>query len=253
MTEDLYARYHEALRRGHQQASEGKFKEALASYQAAVGLAGERALPHIAVGGMQLRLGHRKEALAAFDRALVLDPSNLDALGGRAASLLAVGRRDEADSVRAQIIQLRGPVAAAAPPPAAPAGTASLHGAEAHAAAGDKAREAGHADEAINAWLAESDEHVAADHFDAAVDACLRALALNSGSTRVHLALLRVYFMRGWHEQAVERALLLDRLLIMVPHGANQAELRDVTARYGSADPRVREIITRDLPTPVHS
>lgn len=252
MTEDLYARYHEALRRGHQHASEGKFQEALASYQAAVGLAGERALPHIAVGGMHLRLGQRKEALAAYERALALEPINLDALSGRAAALLAVGRRGEAEAVRAQITTLRGKGKDASAPEA-PGQVLPLTGTEALAVAGEQARAQGHSEAAIDAWLSESIEHIAVDHFDAAIDACLRALALNSGSTRVHLALVRVYFMRGWHEQAVERTVLLDRLLHMVPNGANQNELRELAARYGSADPRVRDIISREVPTPVQS
>ena len=252
MTEDLYARYHEALRRGHQQASDGKFKEALASYQAALGLAGERALPYIAVGGMHLRLGQRKEALTAYERAIALEPLNLDALSGRAAALLAVGRRGEAEAMRAQIATLRGKGQEAPPPE--PGLVLPLTGAEALAAAGEQARTGGHNAAAIDAWLSESIEHVTVDHFDAAIDACLRALSLDSGSTRIHLALVRVYFMRGWHEQAVERAILLDRLLIMVPNGANQTELRELTARYGSADPRVRDIIARDpAPTPVQS
>jgi len=253
VTEDLYARYHEALRRGHQQASEGKFKEALASYQAAVGLAGERALPHIAVGGMQLRLGHPKEALTSYERALALEPINLDALSGRAAALLAAGRRGEAEAVRAQIMTLRGK-GKDATAPVEPGQVLPLTGTEALAVAGEQARAQGHSDAAIDAWLSESIEHIAVDHFDAAIDACLRALALNSGSTRVHLALVRVYFMRGWHEQAVERAVLLDRLLRMVPNGANETELRELATRYGSADPRVREIISRDpASTPVQS
>ncbi len=112
----------------------------------------------------------------------------------------------------------------------------------------------GNTEAAIDAWLSESTEHIAVDHFDAALDACLRALSLNSGSTRVHLALVRVYFQRGWHEQAVERAILLDRLLLMVPNGANPTELRELATRYGSADPRVRDIISRDqASTPVQS
>jgi tetratricopeptide (TPR) repeat protein len=251
VTDDLYARYHEALRRGHQQASETKFKDALASYQVAAGLAGERALPHICVGGMQLRLGRRKEALAAYERALELEPSNLDALGGRAAALLAAGRRADAEAVRAQIAALRGETPSTAGSPSAEA--VPVSGAEAHAIVGEQARAAGNSEAAIDAWLAESADHIADEHFDAALDACLRALSLDSGSARVHVELLRTYFMRGWHEQAVERAILLDRLMTLEPNQAVEKELHELTVQYGSGDPRVRDLIARGMPSPVES
>jgi tetratricopeptide (TPR) repeat protein len=251
VTEDVYARYAESLRVGHQQAAEGKFKDALASYQAAASYAGERALPHIAIGGMHLRLGQRKEALEAYDRALALEPDNLDALTGRAAALLAAGRRGDADAVRKKIDQLRG--VGTAQPAGTDGNALPLTGAEAHAVAGEQARSAGHKDAAIDAWLAESREHVRLAHYDAALDACLRALALDSGSTRVHLELVRVYFKRGWHDQAVERALLLDRLLSLSPDPDTRAGLRAVVVDNATGDPRVAQMLAADGATPVES
>ena len=70
--DDVYARYRESLRLGHQEAAEGRYAEALTHYQSAADVAADRALPHVAVGGVQLRLGHPKDALASYERALAL-------------------------------------------------------------------------------------------------------------------------------------------------------------------------------------
>src|SRR5512141_498210 len=101
--EDVYGRYAEALRAGHQFAASGQLKEALRCYRAATELAADRSVPHVALGGTLLRLGHTRDALAAYDRALELDPNDVDALTGRAAALLAAGRRAEAAQVHQRI------------------------------------------------------------------------------------------------------------------------------------------------------
>ena len=49
--DDLFARYQAALRAGHQLAADGKYREALAQYEAAARVAGDRALPQIGIGG----------------------------------------------------------------------------------------------------------------------------------------------------------------------------------------------------------
>jgi tetratricopeptide (TPR) repeat protein len=189
--DDLFARYQAALRAGHQLAAEGKFRDALGQYEQAATLA-ERPMPLIGIGGMQLRLGRPKEALAAFERAVALEPDNLDALSGRAAALLAAGRRDEAAGIQQQMAALRdSPIAS----PGVPAEQQTpLTRAETLAIAGEQARDAGQREAAIDAWLAEAREEAAALKFDAALDAALRALALDTGATRVHLALTRLYF-----------------------------------------------------------
>lgn len=221
MTEDVYGRYRDALRLGHQHAAEGRFKEALGEYRSAAMLA-ERALPHVGVGAMHLRLGQPREALPAFERALELEPDNIDALSGRAAALLAVGRRLEAASIRDRITKLR---AQPDQEPGAPSGPLPLAGAEANALAGDRARAAGKNDDAIDAWMVESAEHVRAGHYDAALDACLRALVLDSGALRVHLEMIRVYFARGWDDRATQRTTLLDRILTLNPDLSLRASL----------------------------
>src|SRR3954469_21783648 len=108
--QDVYGRYAEALRLGHQRAAEGKFKDALGHYEAAAELGGEmRALPHVAVGGMYLRLSKVREALEAYERALAVEPSDMDAVTGRAAALLAAGRRGEAALVHGRVLHGESP------------------------------------------------------------------------------------------------------------------------------------------------
>jgi tetratricopeptide (TPR) repeat protein len=240
--DDVYARYREALRLGHHEAAEGRFGEALRHYQAAAELAGDRALPHVGVGAMLLRLGRAKESLAAYERALQAEPNNLDALTGRAATLLATGRRDEAARVRQQMTDLR----RSAESPEAPVGDGTpMSRADTLHAAGEEAMRAGTHEAAIDAWLAESGEHAADGHLDAALDASLRALAVAPGAPRIHLELCRLYFRRGWTDQGVERALLLDRLLALEPDPSIADDLRRLAAENAATDERLAALANR--------
>ena len=210
--EDVYGRYAETLRAGHQFAAAGKFKDALGCYRAATELAADRAVPHVALGGMLLRLGQTRDALAAYERALQLEPDDIDALTGSAAALLAAGRRAEGAQVQQRIHGGRSS-ADGAPSAHATSGTS----ADALLASGEQSRAAGKLNAAIDAWLAESAEHRAAGHHDAALDACLRALSLDSSAARTHLEIARAWIARGWQERAAERLRLLDRLLALQP------------------------------------
>src|SRR4051794_8704786 len=231
--DDVFARYQAALRAGHQLAADGKFKDALAQYEAAASLAA-RPLPLIGVGGMQLRLGKPKEALASYERALALEPDSLDALSGRAAALLAAGKRSEAATVQQQIVELRdGPKSNASVPAEM---LTPLSRAETLAIAGEQARDSGQRDAAIDAWLAEAREHADAHKFDAALDAAIRALSLDTGAPRVHLELTRLYFERGWDAEAIQRAGSLRRLLQLAPDEEVSAALDRVESDFaGSA------------------
>ncbi len=220
--EDVYGRYAEALRAGHQFVASGQLKEALRCYRAATELAADRSVPHVALGGTLLRLGQTRDALAAYDRALELDPSDVNALTGRAAALLAAGRRAEAAQMQ-QRINGSGPTMAAANHHASPSSAADRH-----LARGEQARLAGKVNAAIDAWLAESAEHRVAGHHDASLDACLRALSLDSSAPRVHLEIARAWMARGWHERAQERLRLLDRLLDLQPDKQVAAAAREL-------------------------
>ena len=240
--DDLYTRYREALRLGHDEAAEGRFGEALRHYQTAAELAGDRALPHVGMGGMLLRLGRARDALAAYERALRAEPANLDALTGRAATLLAAGRRGEAARVRQQVSDLR----RSAEAPSAPAMDATpMSRADTLHAAGEEAMRAGRHEAAIDAWLAESGEHATEGHLDAALDASLWALGVAPGAPRIHLELCRLYLRRGWTDQGVERALLLDRLLALQPDPNIADELRQLAAQNAAADERLVVLANR--------
>jgi tetratricopeptide (TPR) repeat protein len=240
--DDVYARYREALKLGHQEAAEGRYAEALGHYQSAAEVAPDRALPHVAVGGVQLRLGHSKEALAAYERALELEPQNIDALTGRVAAYLAAGRRDDAARAQAQVTGMRN----APPQPDGPATDATpMTRADTMRAAADEALRVGNRDAAIDAFLAESAEHATAKSFDAALDASMSALAVEPSSARVHLQMTRLYFARGWTDKGVERALLLDRLLSLEPDESIAAELRALALTNAAVDERLAALANR--------
>jgi tetratricopeptide (TPR) repeat protein len=96
MSDALYERYKEALRRAHVAAGRGRSDAALEAYGEAVRIAPDRALPLVGIGTVLARLGKDAEALAAFDAALERAPADEAALRGRATALTALGRRAEA-------------------------------------------------------------------------------------------------------------------------------------------------------------
>jgi len=93
VSEALYERYKDALRRGHVAALRGRLEIALAAYDEAAAIAPERPLPHASRGGVLHRLGREDDALAAYAAALDRAPGDEAALGGRADVLAALGRR----------------------------------------------------------------------------------------------------------------------------------------------------------------
>lgn len=96
MTEALYERYKDALRRGHVAASRSRYDLALDAYGEAAQLAPDRALPLVSIGSVLVRLGRTDEALAAYDAALERAPSDEAALRARIDLLEATGDRLEA-------------------------------------------------------------------------------------------------------------------------------------------------------------
>lgn len=93
MSEALYERYKDALRRGHVAALHDRHAAALAAYTEAAGIASDRALPLVAIGGVLTRLGKHADALAAYDGALERSSSDEGALRGRADLLAITGDR----------------------------------------------------------------------------------------------------------------------------------------------------------------
>ena len=96
MSEALYERYKDALRRGHVAALRGQLDAAAAAYREASRIAPDRALPYVGLGGVLDRLGRADDALAAYGFALDRAPTDEGAMNGRADVLSALGRRAEA-------------------------------------------------------------------------------------------------------------------------------------------------------------
>jgi tetratricopeptide (TPR) repeat protein len=93
MTEALYERYKDALRRGHVAAQRGRLEEALDAYGDAARVAPDRPLPLVGIAQILARLGKPAEAVSTFDRALERAPTEEVALRGRRDALLALGDR----------------------------------------------------------------------------------------------------------------------------------------------------------------
>jgi tetratricopeptide (TPR) repeat protein len=91
-----FERYREALRAGHLAVQRGDHAAAVAAFQEAATLAPDRTLPHVGLGNGLRALGQLAEAMASFDRALLIAPLDDGALRGRAATLVALGRPGEA-------------------------------------------------------------------------------------------------------------------------------------------------------------
>ena len=96
MSDALYERYKDALRRGHVATQRGRTDAALEAYAEATRIAPDRALPFIGIGTILARLEKYPEALTAFDAALERAPADETALRGRASVLIVLGRRAEA-------------------------------------------------------------------------------------------------------------------------------------------------------------
>jgi tetratricopeptide (TPR) repeat protein len=100
VSDAVYERYKEALRRGHVAVERGRFDAALAAYANAAGLAPDRALPHLSMAATLRRMGRNEEALAAYGVAIARAPRDTTALTARAETLLELGRpADAADAL----------------------------------------------------------------------------------------------------------------------------------------------------------
>jgi tetratricopeptide (TPR) repeat protein len=93
MSDALYERYKDALRRGHVAAARTRYDAALEAYGEASRLAPDRALPLIGVAGVLVRMGRGADAIAAYDAALDRSPADEAALRGRSDLLIEAGDR----------------------------------------------------------------------------------------------------------------------------------------------------------------
>lgn len=243
MSDPVFERYKEALKQGHLALLRGKPTSALERYTEAAALADHRALPHLSVGSVLLRLGRPQEALSAFDRAVVRAPEEVAGHDGRASALAALGRRSEAAEATARVAAIDALIKRRR----ADAMTASEEaargaGPEAVVESAGSAQASGDMTSAVERFVAAADLYLALSETDAASDACQRALALAPGSPAVHLAMVRTYLVCGWRERAVERLLLLDRLLHLDDDPTARAALVATCAANRELDPRLAAI-----------
>ncbi len=242
MSDPVFERYKEALKQGHLALLRGKPKIALERYSEAAALADHRALPHLSVGSVLLQLGRPQDALQAYDRAVARFPEEVAGHEGRMSALTALGRPKEAAeaaanvaTIHALITSRRADALTASEEAARGAGPEALIESAAAAQGSDTAS-------AVERYVVAADLYLARSETDAASDACQRALALAPGSPAVHLAMVRTYLACGWRERAVERLLLLDRLLELDQDAKSRAALIATCAANRELDPRLAAI-----------
>ena len=309
MSDAVYERYKDALRRGHVAALRGRHNAAIAAYSEAAAIAPERSLPHASLGRVLLRLERNDEALSAFAMALDRSPDDETALAGRADVLAATGRRVEAanaldrlaevqdgagrlaeacdtarralelaesrtrrrlveqlaqrlrevpnDDAAAAALEramsfLEPPIAAPDQPPRdadageidheaepeAPAPPPPPDGA-ALAAEGERLVAEGDAAGAQAAFIAAASALRAAGLIDAALDACYLGLGLAPADPELHLTLAELYVARGWRAPAVEKLLLLGRLIELGSDQAATDRLCAIVQAEFADDPRL--------------
>jgi len=106
----------------------------------------------------------------------------------------------------------------------------------------ETARDAGRTLEALALYVLASDAYARAGAHEAALEVCQRALEVGPDAPAVHLALARLYFARNWRERAVEKVVLIDRLLDLQPAPAARRELAALAAANAALDGRLAAI-----------
>ena len=124
-------------------------------------------------------------------------------------------------------------------PPAA----AAVPRAEQLAAEGEAALDSGDRETAASAFVEAAAAFVTAGALDAAIDACQNALTAAPGSAQAHLWLARLYFDRGWHDRAVDKVLLLDRLLALEGTPGVREEMIGLIHAQAPEEPRLAALV----------
>ena len=183
-----------------------------------------------------------REALAAFDEALRRAPGDVDAMRGKIAALEADGRTSAAGSLARRSAELeameragRGSLSAAAE---------LRHELEERVAEGHQARAAGELERAAAAFHAAAIGYAGQDHFDAAIDACLRALEARPGAIDVHFTMAHLYLRRGWAELGVQRVRLIDERLAIDADPRRRSALLALARDYRALAPELEQLAT---------
>jgi tetratricopeptide (TPR) repeat protein len=241
-SDSRFERYQAALQQGHDDLRQNHLKQALTAYRSAADLGEQRALPHVLAASVLIRLGRIKDALAEYDKALALDAGDRSAVAGKAAALRALGRDEAAAPLEQRLAELDDE-AEAQRLASAVAGAGGAESVEGLLVSAERMATKGNTQTAIKAWLGAAGRYAAEGRLDAALDTCLRALAVDSGSAPIHLELARLYFLHGWHQRAVDHLLLLDKLLRLEPDEAVRVGLTDLATQYSAIDGRLQSLL----------
>ncbi|HSM34282.1 MAG TPA: tetratricopeptide repeat protein [Anaerolineae bacterium] len=240
MTDPVSTRYKDALRLGHLAVVKGRPREAIGHYEQAGELVPDRPLPFISMGNVYLQMRQPQEALAAFDQALERAPSDLAAMHGKAAALEAAGRAPEAGILRLRTAELEAMVRAGQRRSAAVDPVALEL--EQHVANGAAARIAGDLDIALAAYLAAANGYALVNDFDAAIDACLRALEARPGNIDVHFTMAMLYLRQGWTEHGQQRVVLIERRLDIDDDPRRRAALHALARDFRTLGPQLERL-----------
>ncbi len=240
MSDPVSTRYKDALRRGHVAVVKGRPREAIGHYEEAGELVPERPLPFVSIGDVYLQMHQPREALEAFDRALECAPSDVDAMRGKAAALDAAGEGVEAGALRSRAAELDA-MARAGERRRGASDPAALE-LERHVGNGAAARAAGDRDMAAAAYLTAANGYASINDFDAAIDACLRALEACSGSIDVHFTMAMLYLRRGWAELGEQRAVLIEHRLNVDDDPRRRAALHALARDYRTLGPELERL-----------
>jgi tetratricopeptide (TPR) repeat protein len=237
-----FEKYQAALQEGHDHLRQGRLKPALAAYRSAATIGEGRAQPHVLAGGVLVGLGKLKDAIGEYDKAIVLDPDDRLAVGGKAGALRALGRGKAADELDDRLRDLE-EEAETLRLASAVAGAGGAESAEGLLVTAERMVGKGRRELAIKAWLAAAQRYAGAGHLDAALDTCLQALTTDAGSPYVHLELAKLYFLHGWHQRAADHLLLLDKLLSLEPNAQVRAGVSELAVTYSKVDERLEGLL----------
>lgn len=233
-------RYREALRRGHVAVARGRPRESIAHYEEAARLAERRALPFVSMGTVYLQMHQPREAIEAFDEALERAPGDTGAMRGKVAALESDGRSAEAHALDQRAAELEAMERAGQ---GSSAVTDERRGElERFIADGEQARVAGELDRAAAAFHAAATGYASEGAFDAAMDACLRALESRPGAIDVHFTMAHLYLRRGWSDLAVQRVKLIDQRLGIDADPRRQAALQALAHDFRALDPELEDM-----------
>ena len=257
--DEAVAAYEEALRRAPlDEGALGGHSDALL----AAGRRTEAAEVLDRLAQVQLEKGHRGDALATRDLARAIRHAGAHGRAGEPGGATAA---DHAGPAGTQAVapesgsdgDLEGEAPEAEPAEAEAEVELADVGGDRHSlvrkgeqrlAAGRAAAAARRPADAVRAYVEAARSYAAAGAIDGALDACQHALTVAPGAAEVHLALARLYLQRGWRDRAVEKLLLLDRLLELDGAEGSRERVAALAAEHVPDEPRLATVARAQRP-----